>query len=123
MKHTWKPTVAGILCIISGAVGFTAFFVLILALFILGRPLNFIPGIPALVPVLTTNLLLFLAIIAIATGTLSMVGGIYAAQRKKWGLVLAGSIAAVLASIPFFGPLPVGIIAIILVALSKDEFA
>ncbi len=123
MKQTWKPTVAGILCIISGAVGFTAFFVLILALFILGRPLNFIPGIPAMVTVLTTNLLLFLAIIAITTGALSMVGGIFAAQRKKWGLALAGSIAAVLAAIPFFGPLPVGIIAIILVALSKDEFA
>lgn len=122
MKRTWKPTVAGILCIISGAVGFIAFFILVLALVILGRPLSFIPGIPAMVPVLATNLFLFLAIIAIATGTLSMVGGIYAAQRKKWGLVLAGSIAAVLAAIPFFGPLPVGIIAIILVALSKDEF-
>ena len=102
MKQTWKPTVASILCIISGAVGFTAFFVLVLALFILGRPLSFIPGIPEMVPVLATNLLLFLAIIAIATGALSMVGGIYAAQRKKWGLVLAGSIAAVLASIPVF---------------------
>ncbi len=122
MKQTWKPTVAGILCIISGAVGFTAFFVLVLALFILGRPLSFIPGIPEMVPVLATNLLLFLAIIAIATGALSMVGGIYAAQRKKWGLVLTGSIAAVLAAIPFFGPLPVGIAAILLVALSKDEF-
>ncbi len=123
MKKTWKPTVAGILCIISGAVAFTAFFVLVLALFLLGRPLSFIPGIPVMVPVLTTNLFLFLAIIAITTGALAMVGGIYAAQRKKWGLVLAGSIAAVLAAIPFFGPLPVGIIAIILVALSKDEFA
>ena len=63
MKQTWKPTVAGILCIISGAVGFTAFFVLVLALFILGRPLSFIPGIPEMVPVLATNLLLCLCLL------------------------------------------------------------
>ncbi len=122
MKQTWKPTVAGVLCVISGAVGFTSFFVLGLALFILGRPLSFIPGIPDLLPVLATNLLLFLAIISITAGGLSLVGGIFAARRKKWGLALTGSIAAVLAAIPFFGPLPVGVAAILLVALSKDEF-
>jgi len=45
------------------------------------------------------------------------VGGIYALQRKIWGLALAGSIAA------FFSPSWVlGVAAIVFTALSKNEF-
>jgi len=53
---------------------------------------------------------------------LSLVGGIYAVQRRKWGLALAGSISAIFASIPLLGGLPVGITATVLTALSKSEF-
>ncbi len=123
MKQTWKPTAAGILCIVSGAVGFTASFVLVLAIIILAKPVNILPDIPPSLPPLTTGILLYLAIIALVTGALAMTGGIYATHRRKWWLALAGAIASVLAAIPFFGPLPVGVAAIILVALSRDEFA
>jgi integral membrane sensor domain MASE1 len=47
---------------------------------------------------------------------LPLLGGIYAAQRKNWGLALAGSIVAILAVAPF------GIVSTILVASSKKEF-
>ena len=48
---------------------------------------------------------------------LAIVGGIYALQRKIWGLALAGSIAA------FFTPSWVlGVAAIVFTALSKNEF-
>jgi len=47
---------------------------------------------------------------------LPLIGGIYAVQRRKWGLALAGSIAAI------FGSTPLGIAAAIFTALAKDEF-
>lgn len=122
MKQTWKPTAAGILCIVSGAIGFTAFFILVLAIIILAKPVNILPDIPAALPLLTTGILLYLAIIAFVSGALALAGGIYATHRRQWWLALAGAIASVLAAIPFFGPLPVGVTAIILVALSRDEF-
>ena len=49
-------------------------------------------------------------------GILAIVGGIYALRRKIWGLALAGSIAA------FFPSWILGLTAIVLTALSKNEF-
>ena len=120
MEKTWKPTVAGILEIISGAVGFMAVTGLIIAIGITGCTAYF-PGkgdIPEFVPSLLTGIAVPLAILSI----LSLVGGIYAVQRKRWDLALAGSIAAIFASTPLLGGLPVGITATILTALSKKEF-
>jgi hypothetical protein len=45
-----------------------------------------------------------------------IIAGIYALQRKKWGLALAGSIVAI------FGSSIMGVLATIFIALSKDEF-
>lgn len=120
MEKTWKPMVAGILDIISGAVGLVAVVGLIIAIGVTGGSAYF-PGkgaIPEFVPSLLTGIAVPLAILSI----LSLVGGIYAVQRKIWGLALAGSIAAIFASIPLLGGLPVGITATILTALSKNEF-
>jgi len=113
MGKTWKPMVAGILDIISGAVGFIAVAGLIIAIGITGG--FYIPGteyIPKFVPSLLTGIAVPLAIFSI----LSLVGGIYALRRKIWGLALAGSIATVL-----FSQL-LGILAIIFIALSEEEF-
>ena len=119
MEKTWKPTVAGILEIISGSVGLVAVFGLIIAISVTGG--FYIPGteqIPKFVPSLLTGITVPLVILSI----LSLVGGIYALLRKKWGLALAGSISAIFASIPLLGGLPVGITATVLTALSKNEF-
>ena len=120
MEKTWKPIVAGILAIISGAVGAIAVFGLTIAI-IVTSGVAYIPGtedVPTFVPSLLTGIAVPLAIFSI----LSLVGGIYAVQRKLWGLALAGSISAIFASIPLLGGLPVGITATILTALSKNEF-
>ena len=119
MEKTCKPTIAGILDIVSGAVGLIAVFGLIIAISVTGG--FYIPGteaIPKFVPSLLAGIAVPLAILSI----LSLVGGIYAIQRKKWGLALAGSISAIFASIPLLGGLPVGITSTILTALSKNEF-
>jgi len=113
MEKTNKSTTAGILAIISGAIGL----IIAASYFIgfgvtsgcLGIPVGYIPG---FVP----GLVLGMAIPALIVAILALVGGIYAVQRKKWGWALAGSIASILA---FF---PLGIPAIILIAQSKAEF-
>ena len=119
MDKTWKPTVAGILNIVSGVVGLIAVSGLIIAIIITGG--YYYPGteeIPKFVPSLLTGLAVPLAICSV----LSLTGGIYAIQRKMWGLALAGSITAIFASIPLLGGLPVGITATVLTVLSKEEF-
>ena len=119
MEKTWKPTVAGILNIVSGASGLTVVIGLIIAISVTGG--FHIPGteeIPRFVPNLLTGIAVPLAIFSI----LSLIGGIYAVQRKLWGLALAGSISAIFASTPLLGGLPVGITATVLTALSKGEF-
>jgi hypothetical protein len=61
--------------------------------------------------------ILVIAIIAAILAILEIVGGIFALRRKTWGLALAGSIAAAL-------PVNIlGILAIIFLAMSKDEFS
>ena len=104
MERTWKPTTAGILCIIAGVIqviggtvvaalgGFAGGFFGMGWLAAIGGPL-------------------------IVFGVVAIVGGVYALRRRVWGLALAGSICALV------GPWAVlGILAIIFVALGKNEF-
>ena len=119
-KRTWKPTVAGILDIVAGVFGLIAVILLFVGAGITGGILG-IPGIEA-IPRFVPYLLLGIAIPLAVLGILALVGGIYALQRKGWGWALAGSIAAVFASTPILRFLPIGIVAIIFTAISKDEF-
>jgi len=58
-----------------------------------------------------------IGIIGLLLGALGIVGGIFAVNRKTWGLALAGAIAS---SILFF---PLGIVAVIFVSMAQPEFA
>ncbi|MFC2069080.1 hypothetical protein ACFLTP_08780 [Chloroflexota bacterium] len=124
MKKTGKPIVAGILNIIAGALSLLgAIGVIIGIIFFVSFSTQ---------PILTdmwrnlgdlgigSNLIIILlligAIFSAILGILPLLGGIYALQRKKWGLALAGSIVAILSSTIL------GIITTILVAVAKDEF-
>lgn len=124
IKKTWNPTVAGVLNIVSGVFGIIASIFIIIVLSIGFGVLKWaldmprIETLPAFLPGLVWTITILLAIVSI----LALVGGIFALQRKRWGWALAGSIAAVFASIPILRYLPVGILAIIFVAISKDEF-
>jgi len=114
-KKTWMPTTAGILDIVSGS------FVLLggIMLLIFGTVGSsimpyFAPQMP---PAAAVVIFSSIAVPFIIIAILAIVGGIYALQRKIWGLALAGSIAA------FFSPSWVlGLAAIVLTALSKNEF-
>ena len=124
IQKTWKPTVAGILNIVSGVFGIIASIFLIIVLSIGFGVLKWaldmprIEALPAFLPGLLWAITIPLVIISI----LALVGGIFALNRKRWGWALAGSIAAVFASIPILRFLPLGVVAIIFTAISKDEF-
>ncbi len=120
VKKTWKPITAGILNIISGALG--AFFVIGLIIAIIAVDtwrflLDVIPPVdlPFVVPLVNTILLVLLVLSIIET-VFPIVGGVFALQRKKWGWALAGSIIAIL------GVFPLGVASTIFVAMAKDEF-
>ena len=107
-KKTWMPTAAGILDIIAGSFGL----ILALMLIFMGGVMRFVPDVPSFMWALFMGLAGPFAII----GILAIVGGVYALQRKIWGLALAGSIAA------FFPSWPLGVAAIVFTILSKNEF-
>lgn len=63
-----------------------------------------------------TALFIGIGVLLAISGAIAIVGGVYALQRKRWGMALAGSIAAFIPSRIF------GIVSIILTVLSKSEF-
>ena len=122
INKTWKPIVAGILSIISGALRILGAIALLIGImFFIPVAVSVGPGpIPDMpnwmIPGVLSTILIIGLIVLLIVGILPIIGGIYALQRKKWGLALAGSIVAII------GSSIMGILATIFVALSKDEF-
>jgi hypothetical protein len=109
MEKTWKPTTAGILGIIAGAIAVILGLVLAVAGGILGTILGaFIPFIGGAVAGVFA--------LPVILGIVAIIGGVYALKRRSWGFALAGSICALFCV--FF----LGIPAIIFVILGKGEF-
>jgi hypothetical protein len=116
MKNTPKfrgIKAAGILCIVAGALWIISmiFGVYILweltDLFIMGGDS---PGLPLFFIYLVIGLLMMVF------GVMSIIGGVSALHRRKWGLALTGSVCAIVC---FFY---LGIPATILLVMHKREF-
>ena len=107
---TWKPTAAGILSIMGGA-------------FILAVGLG---GIIHAELAAGTSFRWPFDTVSIVLGLIAIVGGIFAIRRQVWGLALAGAICALFPHHPYgsliWSPV-LGILAIVFVALSKNEFS
>jgi hypothetical protein len=131
VEKTWKPTTAGILSIISGAIGICMGSLAILFARVLteadwrdllgkwGMWRGGIPEMPMLGGVfhLGSAIITGAGIALIVVSVIALIGGIYALKRKIWGLALAGSILAVA------GGGPMGVLAIIFVTLGRKEFS
>ncbi len=108
-KQTPLPIIAGILAMVAAGFNLLLLFgVLIASIFAIFPVSSFPINTVALVPIVMVPLLAWVA--------LALMGGIFALQRKRWSLALAGCIVAIL---PFS---LLGIAATILVVLSKNEF-
>jgi len=114
---TWKTTTAGILAIVAGAIGVTEWvWVAVLEVLRYGwSAVGDFLGLGAILPAV--------AAVALAIRIVAVVGGVVALRRKSWGLALAGSVCAMFSSV-FLVILnvPLGVAAIVLIALGKGEF-
>jgi hypothetical protein len=138
MERTWKPTTAGVLTIIAGAMSIGRGALLLALAGLLGRLSAYtteisdlirqwagviIPGtidIPAIITEIigiSSTVLIVIGAISLTFGIISLVGGIQAVRRRAWGLALAGSILAIASSALL------GILSIIFVSMGKKEFA
>jgi hypothetical protein len=107
-NKTWKPTTAGILSIIAGVPAAGSGIIVALV----GSTMAWADIVP-LVP----NILGIIAIPLMVLGVIAIVGGIFALQRKIWGLALAGAICALASPLSILG-----VLSIIFVVIGKDEF-
>jgi hypothetical protein len=105
MERTWKGTTAGVLTIIGGIAGIAVGGVLATV------GTAFLMGIPGL------ELMAGIGGGIIALGVIALIAGIFTLRRKSWGFALAGAIFAL------FPIVPLGILAIIFVAIGKNEFS
>ena len=115
MNKSWMPTAAGVLCIVSAAIRLIAVLGLIVAIIATGNVLVF-TGLGFWFPLNVIAVLWIITVPLAVTGVLALIGGIFALQRKRWGLALAGSIAAFLP----FGIL--GLVATVFTSLSRHDF-
>jgi hypothetical protein len=103
MNKTWKPTTAGILSIVGGILGIVFGGFAVTGGSIAGMLTGFawMAGVGAGLIVL---------------GIIALIGGIMALKRKTWGFALTGAICSL------FPMIPLGVLAIIFVAMGKREF-
>lgn len=107
--RTGTPVAAGAMLLIGGILAMLAGTITLMA----GAAISALLG---------TGLFMICGAVQLVFGILAMVGGICAIQRKVWALALVGSIFGMM-SIGFVGEASIlGLISLILVIISKDEF-
>ncbi|MFC2036241.1 hypothetical protein ACFLUJ_09030 [Chloroflexota bacterium] len=120
MQETWKPTVSGILNIVGGALSLLSISGVIVIIATIRSSQFFLDalyeaGLSWEIGFAQTVMIGFVIFLAIV-GTLSLVGGLCALQRIRWGWALTGSIASIV------GLTPLGVASIILIVIARDEF-
>jgi hypothetical protein len=117
MAETSKATVAGVCDIVAGICGLVGGIPLLVLALVGAGVLSTIPE-PEVRPLAIIPMALFLplAILCFLSGVVAIAGGIAAFNRRRWGLAVAGSIAAI------FGFFPVGIAAVVFTILAEPEF-
>jgi len=115
MTKSPMPIIAGVINMISGIsapIGFSLFFIFSIATSI---PVIGLDGCDFGVDI-ASGILFLISTMLLITGMLSIFGGICALRRRNWRWALTGSICALITRFPL------GIVSIILVASSKDDF-
>ena len=105
MQRTWKTTAAGVLSIIAGIIGIGAGTIATL----MGEFGDNMSGGLVLGPIGVPTIIL---------GVVAIIGGIFALRRRVWWLAVTGAIFAIPCVVPVLGTL-----AIIFIALAREEFA
>ncbi len=113
MEKSWMPTVAGVVCALCGCLALFGFLLLAtLGLFLFNAPDADFHEFPLAFVQIAFAVGAFVSLVL---GWVAIFGGVSCLQRRRWGWCLAGAIAATLIC------MPLGVAAIILVALSEAE--
>ena len=107
-KHTVMPLIGGIMIIIGALIELAAGAWMVIG----GASVSFVP----LVGDMASGILVACGAIMAIVGLVALLGGIFAIQRKHFGIAVVGGIFALPG---WFIPALIGLI---LVAVSKDEF-
>lgn len=107
-----SPVAAGVLMLIGGLLAMINGAVIAA---VGGSTAALVPGAGAIIVVCGAIELIF--------GLIALVGSIMAIQRKSWGLALVGAIFCMISIGPMFIASILGLIALILVAISREEFS
>lgn len=111
------PVVVGVLSIVSGALGILISAAIVLMAIFFWSAISIDTDVPEDFPFFILQAFyLGWGIVLLVLAVLAIIGGIFALQRRYWGMALTGSIASVLTF------MPAGIVAVIFVALSKQDF-
>ena len=110
-QRTGKPVAGGALLLVAGVLAMINFAILIAA----GS------GFESLFPGLG-SILAVCGIIGMIFSILALLGGVLAIMRKMWGLALVGSILGLLTIGPLFVSSILSLVALILIAISREEF-
>jgi hypothetical protein len=115
---TWMPTVGGILSIISGALGFItiAFFVTFGSIFGTAIARDVLSSLGFWQAGLPLTIIGIIAVVLLCINITAIIGGIYAIQRRGWGMALAGAICSI------FPSQILGALAVVFIAISRKEF-
>jgi hypothetical protein len=107
MVRTNKPTIAGWLDIAAGIIGLL--FVAFLTILAIGFAIGFSN------PSELNQIRIWSVLFALAIpGILAIIGGVFSLKRRTWILAMIGSVCAV--------PLVLGIISVVLLVQSRNEF-
>jgi hypothetical protein len=119
-----KGQIAGILSIVSGAIGLLGGAYYIAMMFFMNIVFDFVAEVESAPPPMGMDSMMdfmffiygAIGLVFVLIGILAIIGGVYSIKRKYWGLGLAGAIGS---TVVFY---PCGIAAIILIAIGKSEF-
>jgi hypothetical protein len=115
MKKTAMPVIAGILSILAGAANILVAFLLFIGMLVVQGVVGF-GAVPFWIPFHFPAVIFLLSCPFMIAGIAAVIGGVFAVQRRKWGLALVGSIAALVPC----GIL--GLVSVILLGTSRYEF-
>lgn len=121
-KSTSKPLIAGILLIIAGSLGMLTWISALTFDLSMLDPSIFQAQNITISPAQIQSMVQTCSIIGIILSVFPILGGILSVQKKLWGGALACSIISLFTIGPLFLSSVLGIIALILIVLSKDEF-
>lgn len=113
IEKTLKPAIAGYLLVVTGIITILGIVIMTIILWAMsqGMAAGFVE--PANIP---AGLILVMGLMLSLPAIVSVIGGIYAVRRRLWGMALAGAICSCF----YFNVL--GIPALVLIILSKNEF-